>query len=107
MNRAEATARSAAAVKRITAASPGGMAVVVAIGVGAWAVRFCIHLCIGFGTASVADVSAWWGLPFALVSAQTLGRLWAWARRGKRVRDLEEAADVAEREAAKANGGPR
>jgi len=105
MNRATATLRTAAAIQRL-GVSPVAVVVYSAVSVGAWIVRFIVHVCIGFGLASLASISAWWGVPFALVSGQTLGRVWEWARRDARVRALEAMAEQAEKDAA-AKGGAK
>lgn len=99
MTKTEATARYTAASARISAVSPKTM-VVISVGVlAASAFRAIVHLCIGFGAASLAHVSAWWGLPVALLSAQTIGRLWKWLRRDAFVLGMEKAADDVEKRA--------
>lgn len=60
-------------------------------------VRIAVYFCIGFGGASMAGLSLWWGLPFAILSAYTVGNAWAWFRREGRVLELEQAVDIAER----------
>lgn len=101
MTPTEASNRTAAAMKRITEANPAALAFVLGIRFLAWSFRLIVYICIGFGTASVAHLSAWWGVPFALVSAQTLGRAYVWWRRDANVRAYEATADEAEKQAVK------
>lgn len=96
MRRTEAGLRFAAAQKRLADAEPAAWVVVVAPLLLHAAFRYAVYLCVGFGAASVLDVSAWWGLPGALVASQTIGRLWSWWRRDAVVKAIEEAADKAE-----------
>lgn len=100
MNRAEGFARYQVAMKRLAELDPAASTVAVGMQLAAWLTRAAVHVCIGFGGASLAHVSAWWGVPMAILSAQTIGRLWGWARRGAQVRRLE--AMVAQAEAARA-----
>ena len=101
MNRTEATNRTTTAMARLTAANPAGaLSYLLATFVG-MLIRAVAHLCVGFGLASVAGQSAWWGLPGALLSGATLGWLYAFAVRGARVRAIEAAADDAEKLAVK------
>jgi len=104
MNRATATLRTTAAIQRLGAASPVGILAYTAVHIAAETARCAAHICIGFGLASLADISAWWGLPFALASGQTLGRVWAWWRRDSQVVTLEAMADQAEKDAATKGG---
>lgn len=99
MNRAEYSARWTAASERVAKASTAqGCMVAVAL-VAALVLRAFFHLCVGFGGVAMADLSVWWGFPLALVSGQTLGRVWSWWRRDARIADIEAAADIAEKQA--------
>ena len=89
MTRTEATRRQAVAMG---AADPMAALGYVAVLMFAFAFRCAVHLCIGFGTASLLSVSAWWGLPVALLSGQTLGRLREWWRRDAEVEAIETMA---------------
>ena len=102
MTRDEAMARTNAATDRIRKADPFTLIVVSAVVFASYLFRGAVHVCIGFGSASMAGVSMWWGFPMALLSGATLGRLLAFARRTSRVRGFEAAADDAEARAAKA-----
>ena len=100
MKKEEAAERTAKAMKRLMDADPTMGAAVAMVRIMAAGFRFIVHMCIGFGVASVAGLSGWWGIPFALVSSRTLGAVWYWSRRDQMVKALEEAADKAEREKA-------
>lgn len=100
MTRAEAFLRYQVAMKRLADLDPTASTVTVGMQLATWATRAVVHLCIGFGGASLAHLSAWWGVPMAVLSAQTLGRLWVRAWRDAEVRRLE--AVVAQAEAARA-----
>lgn len=99
MTRSDAAARCKVAIQRIHKANPAMALLVVGVWFAAWAARGTLWTCIGFGAASLAGISAWWGIPIAVLIGQTLGRAWAWWRREGRVRDIEAAADDAERQA--------
>ncbi len=99
MNATESKARYAAASKRILDVSPETMIGLSVALFGAMFFRAAVHLCIGFGTASLVHISAWWGLPVALLSAQTIGRAWLWWRREAVILAIEKAADDAEKRA--------
>lgn len=104
MNAAEYQARYLAAVKRISV-DPTHTALFLLASFAGMCVRTIAHICVGFGAASLAGASAWWGLPLALVSVQTVGRVWLWARRGARVEGAEALADVVEKRGAEKAGG--
>lgn len=95
MTRAEAHRRGAVAMKRYTEADLTAALLYAAATLFGAAFRAIVHLCIGFGIAAVAGQSAWWGLPAALLSSTTLGRLWEYGRRTSIVLALEAAADAA------------
>lgn len=97
MNRTESTTRMGAAMARFAAANPAGAVVYTLATFAGATFRAVAHLCVGFGLASVAGQSAWWGIPGALLSGVTIGRVYAWAARGSRVRAIEAAADDAEK----------
>lgn len=90
-------ARALAANERLVKASTLGSLVLFAVLVFAFAVRAVVYLSVGFGTASALDVSAWWGIPFSIATAQTVGRWWRWLRRPARVAFLEKYADEMEK----------
>ena len=101
MRAAEAKARGQAATERIRKADPVTF-VLCMLFIFAWSCgRAIVHLCIAFGSVSMSGISLWWGIPLALVSAQTLGRVWSMIRRGTRVKGLENLATVVEANAAK------
>lgn len=101
MNRTEATNRTTAAMTRFTAVNTTGALVYMLATFVGMLIRAAAHLCVGFGLASIAGQSAWWGFPGSLLSGVTLGWLYAFAVRGSRVRAIEAAADDAEKRAVK------
>lgn len=97
MNRLEAANRNAAAIKRLQVADPAGLLLHTGVVIVGAFTRALVYLCIGFGSATLAGVSAWWGIPFAIVAAQTLGRVWGWWRRDALIAYIEQLADDAEK----------
>ena len=101
MNRAEYTQRATAAATRLGKADPVAAILFVCIDIGATAIRAALHCSMAVGVCSVAGWSYWFAPVIAVLSAQTLGRGWEYARRSSRVRALEAAADAAEKAVAK------
>ena len=99
MTRLEAETRTAAASKRIAAANPLAMPVVLAWAIAAWCVRGMIHCSMALAVCSMAGWSYWLSRALAVLSGQTIGRVWEFAVRGRRVRALESLADSLERTA--------
>ena len=99
MDRKESLARGQAAMKRLSTTDPAAAVMMAAVMFGGSCVRGLVYLCLGYGLVSLFEVSAWWGIPLAVLSSLTLGRLWAWWRREAQVLAIEEAADGAERQA--------
>lgn len=99
MTKTEAIDRMGKASARIGNANPITAFIIAGLVVVSWMFRTIVHLCIGFGAMSMLHLSLWWGFPVALLSGMTLGRAYEWARRDARVRDYEQAADLAEKQA--------
>ena len=98
MSPAEAEARTLVATQRI---GNGGIAhslVLLGYFVARLVMYLILHLCIGFGAAALAGQSAWWGLPLAFLSSQSIGRIVAVASRASNVRALEAMADEVEKQ---------
>lgn len=92
MNREEYTRRVAAAGKRVGAANPVAGLLILGVDVVASLVRSALHCTAAIGVCSVAGLSVWFAPVLAVLSAQTLGRLYLYLRRGSRVRALELVA---------------
>lgn len=100
MKRAEAQARILAATTRISSANWFAGGAVFMLGVASAVLEWLIHLGLALGLTAQLGISAWFGLPLALVSDQTLGRFWFWLRSAHRVEALEAMAAKLESAAA-------
>lgn len=97
MSPAERDVRTAAAIARIQATSAGAMNSWYIAQFSAWVFRTFLHVSIGFGVCVQTEISMWFGLPIALLSANTVGRFVEWWRRDAMVKAIEDYATTAEK----------
>lgn len=97
MNQAEYDARLVKAGMRISRVSPLVGCTLLAFLVVVFLTRVMLHLFVGVVIAAQVGMSLWFGILFAGLSVQTLGRLWWWGwRQSCFIERLERYADQVE-----------